>query len=115
MGPSPVPPAPPSPPAPPPTPTPPAPPSPPPQPGDCEAQDTESDCNATTKGGEVCKWCLLTTGHWNLRESNRVLQWRQGHHCLRTARAWSERALLTCTSTGVFPKEALRRFFFGRF
>jgi len=58
-GPSPVPPAPPSPPAPPPTPTPPAPPSPSPQPGDCLAQDTESDCNATTKGGKVCKWCLL--------------------------------------------------------
>merc|ERR1712217_277183 len=57
--PSPVPPSPPSPPAPPPTPTPPAPPSPPPQPGNCQAQDTETSCKATTTGGDVCKWCFL--------------------------------------------------------
>jgi len=49
-------------------PSPPAPPSPPsppspgpsPQPGECLMQDTEDDCMATTKGGAVCKWCVLS-------------------------------------------------------
>merc|ERR1712039_638498 len=47
-------------PTPPPTAPTPTPPAPPPQPGNCEMQDTEDQCNATTKGGKVCKWCFLS-------------------------------------------------------
>jgi tripeptidyl-peptidase-1 len=63
--PPPAPPSPPSPPTPPPAPpSPPAPtptpPTPAPHAGDCLAQDSETNCEATTKGGKVCKWCFLS-------------------------------------------------------